>query len=105
MPVRRGCRAILAVSLCTAFVHLGVLARGEEIPRLTFAQLVDSIRANLEVTLTIKSYSGKEVEMDKALKSELTIFPPNLAWDADMPVKPGPDGMYPRAIPGKTVVI
>ena len=39
------------------------------------------------------------------LKSELTIFPKNLAWDAEMPVKPGPDGMYPRAIPGKTVVI
>ena len=53
----------------------------------------------------LATYSGKEVEMEKALKSELTIFPKNLAWDADMPVKPGPDGMYPRAIPGKTVVI
>jgi predicted dehydrogenase len=53
----------------------------------------------------LATYGGKEIEMEKALKSELTIFPPNLAWDADMPVKPGPDGMYPRAIPGKTVVI
>jgi myo-inositol 2-dehydrogenase / D-chiro-inositol 1-dehydrogenase len=51
------------------------------------------------------TYSGKEVEMDKALKSELTIFPKNLAWDAEMAVMPGPDGTYPRAIPGKTVVI
>jgi predicted dehydrogenase len=51
------------------------------------------------------TYSGKEVEMEKALKSELTIFPKNLAWDADMASKPGPDGLYPRAIPGKTVVI
>ena len=40
----------------------------------------------------LATYSGKEIEMEKALKSELTIFPPNLAWDADMPVKPGPDG-------------
>ncbi len=47
------------------------------------------------------TYSGVEVEMDKFLKSNKSIFPPNLAWDADMPVKPGPDGMYPRAIPGQ----
>ena len=53
----------------------------------------------------LATYGGKEIEMEKALKSEVTIFPKNLAWDADMPVKPGPDGMYPRAIPGKTVVI
>ena len=32
-------------------------------------------------------------------------FPAGLAWDADMPVKPLPDGMYPRAIPGKTKVV
>ena len=77
MPVRRGCRAILAVSLCTAFAHLGVLARGEEIPRLTFAQLVDSIRANLEVTLTIKSYSGKEVEIQGFI---IPAGPPDLSF-------------------------
>jgi hypothetical protein len=53
----------------------------------------------------LATYSGKEVEMEKALKSELTIFPKNLAWDAEMPVLPGPDGIYPRAIPGKTTVI
>jgi predicted dehydrogenase len=81
--------------------------------------LFDAIRNNKEYseaeygamsTMTailgrLATYSGKEVEMEKALKSEVTIFPKNLAWDADMPVKPGPDGIYPRAIPGKTVVI
>ncbi|MEO6788602.1 MAG: Gfo/Idh/MocA family oxidoreductase [Chthoniobacteraceae bacterium] len=51
------------------------------------------------------TYSGKEVEMEKALKSELTIFPKELAWDAPMAVLPGPDGLYPHAMPGKTVVI
>ena len=53
----------------------------------------------------LATYGGKEIEMDKALKSELTIFPKNLAWDAEMALNPGPDGTYPRAIPGKTTVI
>ena len=53
----------------------------------------------------LATYSGVEIEMDKALKSELTIFPKNLAWDAEMALNPGPDGTYPRAIPGKTKVI
>jgi len=39
------------------------LAYAEDVPRLTFAQLVDSIRANLEVTQKIKSFAGKEVAM------------------------------------------
>ena len=51
------------------------------------------------------TYSGKEVEWDKAIKSEISLFPEKLAWDAPMKVNPGPDGMYPHAIPGKTVVI
>ncbi len=51
------------------------------------------------------TYGGKEVEWDKAIKSEISLFPEKLAWDAPMKVNPGPDGMYPHAIPGKTVVI
>jgi hypothetical protein len=39
------------------------LGFAEEVPRLTFAQLVDSIRAELELTQKIKSFSGKEVEI------------------------------------------
>jgi hypothetical protein len=42
---------------CTA------LASAADVPRLTFAQLVDSIRAELELTQKIKSFSGKEVEI------------------------------------------
>ena len=52
-----------AISLCMACMHLGLLASAEETPRLTFTQLVDSIKAELEVTQKIKSYGGKEVEM------------------------------------------
>jgi hypothetical protein len=46
-----------------AWVHFGLLASAEETPRLTFTQLVDSIKAELEVTQKIKSYGGKEVEI------------------------------------------
>jgi hypothetical protein len=46
-----------------ACLPLGLLAYAEEIPRLTFAQLVDSIKAELELTQKIKSYSGKAVEI------------------------------------------
>jgi hypothetical protein len=42
---------------CTA------LAYAEDVPRLTFAQLVESIRAELELTQKIKAFSGKEVEI------------------------------------------
>lgn len=55
--------AIAAISLLVAFVPSVLLAGPNEIPRLTFAQLVDSIRANSEVTQTIKSYNGREVEI------------------------------------------
>src|SRR5881296_4428555 len=56
-------RTILAVSLCIVCVHPGLLAYAEETPRLTFTQLVDSIKAELEVTQKIKSFAGKEVEI------------------------------------------
>jgi hypothetical protein len=47
----------VALLTCTA------LASAQEVPRLTFAQLVDSIRADLELTQKIKTLSGKEVEI------------------------------------------
>ncbi|MBI1841581.1 MAG: Gfo/Idh/MocA family oxidoreductase [Verrucomicrobia bacterium] len=48
------------------------------------------------------TYSGKIVEWDAALNSTLETMPKNLAWDAPTLVNPGADGMYPRAVPGKT---
>jgi hypothetical protein len=47
----------LALLACTA------LAYTEDVLRLTFAQLVESIRAELELTQKIKSFAGKEVEI------------------------------------------
>ena len=54
---------ILACSISMPLAGLSLAGYGAETPRLTFAQLVDAIRANLEVTQKIKSFDGKEVEI------------------------------------------
>ena len=69
-----GVRAALAavgLAVCSQLAH------GDEIPRLTFAQLVDSIRANFEVTQTIKSYNGKQVEIHGFI---IPAGPPDLSF-------------------------
>jgi predicted dehydrogenase len=48
------------------------------------------------------SYSGKIVTWDDAMKSKLDLGPESYAWNAEAPVQPGPDGLYPCAIPGLT---
>ncbi len=51
------------------------------------------------------TYSGKVLEWDAAINSEKSIMPKHYAFDAEPPTKPGPDGWYAHAVPGKTVVI
>ena len=46
------------------------------------------------------TYSGKVIEWDQALNSEVSTMPKNLALDAEPLSKPGPDGLYPIAVPG-----
>jgi len=70
-------RIIFVASLCMACVHLGLLVYAEETPRLTFTQLVDSIKAELEVTQKIKSYGGKEVEIQGFI---IPAGPPDLSF-------------------------
>jgi hypothetical protein len=53
----------VGIGLGVALIACTTLAVGEEVPRLTFAQLVDSIKAELELTQKIKSFAGKEVEI------------------------------------------
>jgi hypothetical protein len=53
------------------------LAASDEIACLTFAQLVDSIRADSGVTQTIKSYDGKEVEIRGFI---IPAGPPDLSF-------------------------
>ena len=52
-----------SVALSLALLGLALPALGEERPRLTFAQLADSMRANFDVTEQMKSYAGREVEI------------------------------------------
>ena len=48
------------------------------------------------------TYSGKVVTWDQAMGSSLDLMPARLSFDAEPPVKPGPDGLYPCAVPGVT---
>ncbi len=66
-----------AFSLCLWLVMGTLSAYSDEVPRLTFAQLVDSLRANLELTQKIKSYNGKEVEIQGFI---IPAGPPDLSF-------------------------
>src|SRR5262244_3066224 len=70
-------RRISAFSLCLWLVIGPLSAYSDEVPRLTFAQLVDSIRANLELTQKIQSYNGKEVEIQGFI---IPAGPPDLSF-------------------------
>ena len=48
------------------------------------------------------TYSGKLVAWDDAVKSEVIYAPERLAFDTEPRSKPGPDGIYPCAIPDVT---
>ena len=67
----------LAVGFLVTVVPTVSLAGSAEVPRLTFAQLVDSIRADSGVTETIKSYSGKEVAIQGFV---IPAGPPDLSF-------------------------
>ena len=51
------------------------------------------------------AYSGKELSYTDALNSKVELLPQELGWDKPSRVNPGADGMYQRAIPGKTQVV
>jgi hypothetical protein len=70
-------RRISTCSLCLWVVMGTLSAYSDEVPRLTFAQLVDSIKANLEVTQKIQSYNGKEVEIQGFI---IPAGPPDLSF-------------------------
>ena len=50
----------------------------------------------------LATYSGQEINQSEAMNSGLDIHPEEYTWDATPPVLPGPDGLYPAAIPGET---
>jgi predicted dehydrogenase len=46
------------------------------------------------------SYSGQVVKWEDAINSKLDLTPEQWTWDAKTKTVPGPDGIYPCAIPG-----
>jgi hypothetical protein len=67
----------LAVCLLVATVRAAPAADTEDVPRLTFAQLVDAIRADAAVTETIKTYNRKEVAIQGFI---IPAGPPDLSF-------------------------
>jgi hypothetical protein len=58
------------------------------------------------------AYSGKELDWKDALNSQVAVFPKAFyetggkdGWNIEPPAKPGADGYYPKAVPGKTKVV
>jgi hypothetical protein len=74
MP-RWGTRLLVGLSMVLA--QCNMLAYGEEVPRLTFAQLVDSIKANLALSQSIQAYNGKAVEVQGFI---IPAGPPDLSF-------------------------
>jgi hypothetical protein len=65
------------VTLLLTLVGGAPLAHGQERPRLTFAQLAESMRANFDVTQQIKSYAGREIEIQGFI---VPAGPPDLSF-------------------------
>jgi hypothetical protein len=53
----------VAVGVWVVLITCASLAFGEDVVQLTFAQLADSIKAELELTQKITSFAGKKVEI------------------------------------------
>jgi predicted dehydrogenase len=51
------------------------------------------------------TYSGKPIELEQALNSEVTIRPDAYAWNASPPTVPDENGVYAIAVPGVTKVV
>ena len=75
--MRRPLRLAWSVTLLLTLVGGAPPAHGQERPRLTFAQLADSMRANFDVTQQIKSYAGREIEIQGFI---VPAGPPDLSF-------------------------
>ena len=53
----------------------------------------------------VATYSGKLVEREAVLNSPIELRPSSYDWNGKPPTLPGPDGFYPVAIPGTSVVV
>jgi hypothetical protein len=60
-----------------------------------------AISSMISVMGRMATYSGVEIEWDKAINSEIDLMPERFAWDAKPRSLPGPDGFYPIPVPGQ----
>ncbi|MDY7395796.1 Gfo/Idh/MocA family oxidoreductase [Aureibaculum sp. 2210JD6-5] len=51
------------------------------------------------------TYSGKVINWDEAIQSNIQLVPENMDWNSTPPVLPKEDGSYEIPTPGKTIVI
>lgn len=79
-------------------------------------EMFDSIRAGtpinngdymftstmLGILAQMVCYTGQLITWEEAMQSQLSFSLPHYGFDIDPPVKPGPDGTYPTAMPGIT---
>jgi myo-inositol 2-dehydrogenase / D-chiro-inositol 1-dehydrogenase len=78
------------------------VAKGE----YKFADAENGAKSSLTSIMgRMATYSGKVVKWDDAMNSQIDLFPDRLAWDAMPKVLPDKDGLYPVAVPGKTVAV
>ena len=70
-------RRISILALCLWLVMGTLAAYTDDVQRLTFAQLGDSIKANLTLTQKIQSCNGKEVELQGFI---IPAGPPDLSF-------------------------
>lgn len=74
--MQRWCTLVL-LGLSMVLVQSCQLAYGEDVPRLTFAQLVNGIKANFELSQNIQSYNGKTIEVQGFI---VPAGPPDLSF-------------------------
>ncbi len=51
------------------------------------------------------TYSGQQIEWDDAINSKIELLPKTFSWEALPLVLPDSQGLYPVAVPGKTVCV
>jgi len=76
-PRPAGLRAWRIAALFCVLMSAALLADSDEVARLTFSQLVDSIRAESEVTQSMRAHNGKEVEIRGFI---IPAGPPDLSF-------------------------
>lgn len=75
------------------------LAKGE----YKFADAENGAHSTMTSILgRLATYTGQVVDWDAAINSGLSLQPSRYTWDADMPLRPDANGLYPVAVPGAT---